>query len=191
MSSTLISFDGDYYEYHGGEIEEQGLAIGRYASAFLADLVASYLFEKSKSNFHPTTYHVIYIDKGLVLFIGKKIAREVKDWLEDFQKTVNKAAGNQHLQFTAEIWTNEENSPTPAKEEIVQIVTNKKFPFLYMKISWSPKGDLKSGVLRKKGQQLKYSGKESTHPLGTIHTIPSGVLNRLATLTSRKPFIHF
>ena len=30
MSSTLISFDEKYYEYHGREIEEQGLAIGGY-----------------------------------------------------------------------------------------------------------------------------------------------------------------
>ena len=40
MSSTLISFDGEYYEYHSGEKEEQGLEIGGYESAFLADLVA-------------------------------------------------------------------------------------------------------------------------------------------------------
>ena len=75
MSSTLISFDGEYYEYHGGEREEQGLAIGGYKSAFLADLVASYLFERSRSNFHPTTYHGIYIDDGLVVFKGKKCTR--------------------------------------------------------------------------------------------------------------------
>ena len=30
MSLTLISFDGEYYKYHGGEREEQGLAIGGY-----------------------------------------------------------------------------------------------------------------------------------------------------------------
>ena len=41
MSSTLISFDVDCYEYHGGERDEQGLAIGGYESAFLSDLVAS------------------------------------------------------------------------------------------------------------------------------------------------------
>ena len=64
-----------------------------------------------------TIYHVIYRDDGLVVFKGKKKASEIKDWLEEFQKTVNTAAGNQHLQFTAEIWTNEVNSPTPAKED--------------------------------------------------------------------------
>ena len=41
MSSTLICFNGEYYEYHRGEKSEQGLAIGGYDSAFLADLVAS------------------------------------------------------------------------------------------------------------------------------------------------------
>ena len=84
-------------------MEEQGLAIGGYESAFLANLVASYLFEKAKSNFHPTTYYVRYSDDVLVVFTGKKFARNVQDWLEDFQKTLNKAAGNQHLQFTAEV----------------------------------------------------------------------------------------
>ena len=48
MSSTLISFNEEYYEYHGGEREEQGSTIGRYESVFLADLVTSYLFEKAK-----------------------------------------------------------------------------------------------------------------------------------------------
>ena len=53
-SSTLgwtppfIYFDGEYYEYHGGEREEQGLSIGGYESAFLADLVASYLFKNPR-----------------------------------------------------------------------------------------------------------------------------------------------
>ena len=77
-----------------------------------------------------------------MVFTGKKSTKEVKDWLNKFQQTVNKAAGNQHLQFTAEIWTTEENPPTLAKEERVQIVTNDEFPSLDMKMSWSPEGDL-------------------------------------------------
>ena len=104
-----------YYKYHGGEKEEQGLAIGGYESAFLADLVASYLFEKAKANSHLKTYHGIYIDNGLVVFRGNNNAREIKDWLEEFQQTVNKAARNQHLQFTADTWTKEENYSTPVK----------------------------------------------------------------------------
>ena len=57
MSSTLIYSNGDYYNYHSREKEEQGLAIGGYESVFLADLVASYLFEKPNptSTRKPTT----------------------------------------------------------------------------------------------------------------------------------------
>ena len=56
-------------------------------------------------------------------------------------------------------------------------------------MSWSSEGDLQFGVFRKKGQQLKYVGKESTHTPGTLRAIPSGVFNRLEKLTSRKPSI--
>ena len=66
------------------------------------------------------------------------------------------AAGNQHLKFTAEIWTDRANPPTPEKEDLVQIVTNNEFSFLDMKMRWSLEGDLQLGVFRKKGQQLKY-----------------------------------
>ena len=59
-----------------------------------------------------------------------------------------------------------------------------------MKTSWSPDGDLKFGLFRKKGHQLKFVGKESTYTLGTLRAIPSGVLNRLAKIISRKPSIH-
>ena len=83
--------------------------------AFLDDLVASYLFEKAKAHFHPTIYHGIYRDDGLVVFKGKKSVKEIKDWLDEFQQTVDKAAGNQHLQFTTEIWKPDEN-PSPSSE---------------------------------------------------------------------------
>ena len=55
---------------------------------------------------------------------------------------MNGSAGNQHLQSTAGIWLTEENSPLYAKEDRVQFVTNDEFPFLDIKMSWSPEGDL-------------------------------------------------
>ena len=88
----------------------------------MADLVASNLFEKASPIFRPTIYHGIYRDDGLVVIKGKKETSEIKDWLEIFQQTVNTAAGNQHLKFTVEIWTDGANPPTPEKEDRVQIV---------------------------------------------------------------------
>ena len=46
-------------------------------------------------------------------------------------------------------------------------------------------------MFRKKGQQLKCVGQESTKTPGTLRTIPSGFLNRLVKLTSRNPSIHY
>ena len=79
--------------------------------------------------------------------------------LEEFQKKVNTASGNQHLKFTAGIWTARANSPTPEKEDQVQIVREDEFSFLDIKMSWSHEEDLHFGVFIKKGQQLKYFGK--------------------------------
>ena len=45
----------------------------------------------------------------------------------------DKEAGNQHLQFTADICTAKQNYQTPTKEEGFQIVTNDEFLFLDMK----------------------------------------------------------
>ena len=84
MISTLIYFDGEYYENNGRENEEQGLAIGGYESAFLAELVASYLFEKAKNIINQITYHGIYGNDGLLVLNGKKIIHKIKYWLAEF-----------------------------------------------------------------------------------------------------------
>ena len=100
---------------------------------------------------------------------------------------MNKAAVNQHLQFTSNIWANNLILPPFEKKENFQICAFGRFPFLYMNMIWSPKRDLKFGIFRKKVQQLKYVRKVITHIPGTLHAIPSGVLNQLAKITSRKP----
>ena len=51
MISSLLTFEEKYYEYGEKGIETKGLAIGGYESAFLADLVASYMFEKCSNQF--------------------------------------------------------------------------------------------------------------------------------------------
>ena len=59
---------------------------------------------------------------------------------------MDKAAGNQNLQFTAEIYTDDEKLPPASKKNKVQIVANDKFPFLNMKMIWSPEEDLEFGL---------------------------------------------
>jgi len=46
MGNTLLTFVDKYYEYGGDEsVEERGLTIGGYESAWLADLVMAYILE--------------------------------------------------------------------------------------------------------------------------------------------------
>eukprot|EP00957_Ditylum_brightwellii_P004469 339739-Ditylum_brightwellii.AAC.1 len=91
MKSTLIQFKGRYFVYKGAakwkEISEEdvALAIGAYKSAFLADIVASYVFEETKECFVKCIYHGIYRDNGLVAFEGKKNKREIQIWLRKYQ----------------------------------------------------------------------------------------------------------
>eukprot|EP00957_Ditylum_brightwellii_P178977 13633821-Ditylum_brightwellii.AAC.1 len=53
LKSTLIQFKGKYYVYKGAtkgkelSDEDVALAIGAYEAAFLADIVASYVFEET------------------------------------------------------------------------------------------------------------------------------------------------
>ena len=105
---------------------------------FLVDLVASYLFEKSMNVLNLTTYHSIYHNDGLVVLKVKKRVQEIKYCLAEFQRILDKAEGNQHLQFTVEVWKNDMNLPPSANKGEVQIVANDEFPFLYMKILLVP-----------------------------------------------------
>ena len=98
--------------------------------AFLSNLVASYLFDKSNIIINRTTYHGIYCYGGLVVFKGKKIVQKNKYWLVEYQQTVYKSAGNQNVQFTVDIWKNDVNLPSSANKDKVQILTYNKFPFL-------------------------------------------------------------
>ena len=60
--------------------------IDGYKSAFLADLFASYLFEKASPIFRPTIYHGIYRYDGLVVFKGSKETSEIKTGSKSFSK---------------------------------------------------------------------------------------------------------
>ena len=75
--------------------------------------------------------------------------------LGGFQKIFNKAAGNQHLRFTSEIWTNGSNIPPSDKKYNFQTCAAERFHFLDMKMIWSPEGAPQVGIFKKKVHQLK------------------------------------
>jgi hypothetical protein len=62
----LLTFANNYYGYDGEcEIKDKGLTIGGYKSAWLADLVAAFVFKKTANLFSGTVYDGIYRDNGL------------------------------------------------------------------------------------------------------------------------------
>eukprot|EP00957_Ditylum_brightwellii_P035657 2703420-Ditylum_brightwellii.AAC.1 len=85
MKSTLIQFRGKYYVYKGTakgkefSNEDVVLAIGVYELTFLANIVASYLFEKTEECFANCVFRGIYRDDGLVVLVGKRNKREIQE----------------------------------------------------------------------------------------------------------------
>eukprot|EP00957_Ditylum_brightwellii_P007099 538679-Ditylum_brightwellii.AAC.1 len=70
MKSTLIQFRGQYYVYQGAskgnELSDKdvALAISAYESAFLANIMASYVFEETEECFEICVFRGIYRDNG-------------------------------------------------------------------------------------------------------------------------------
>jgi hypothetical protein len=55
MVNTLLTFQDQYYIYDGDQsLDDRGLTIGGYESAWLADLVAAYILEQVDEKFSDT-----------------------------------------------------------------------------------------------------------------------------------------
>eukprot|EP00957_Ditylum_brightwellii_P138883 10585849-Ditylum_brightwellii.AAC.1 len=168
MKSTLLQFGGCYYVYQGAakgkalSDKDIALNIGTYKSAFLTDIVASYVFE------------------------------ETEEFLEDaFSEGYTETMGGDYLQFTTKLWqpppANKNNSPIKKdkKEKGATVIHMKEFPFLDMKMNWDKEsGEIRFSVFRKPNQVLKCVNRGSIHRPTTFKFIASGVLIRLARLTS-------
>ena len=129
MCSTLINFQETFYEYGDEDLETKGLAIEGYESAFLADLVASYLLEVFNNQFKEVLWRGIYSDDGFLVFEGRRSISEIRIWGDKFQEKVDEIAGNNYLQFTCETWNPGERL-SRNKTETTLMITDEVFPFL-------------------------------------------------------------
>ena len=69
----------------GMDGEDRGLTIGGYKSAWLADLVASFLLERIDKLLENHIYHGIYYDGRFIIFQSQKNKIDINEWLESFQ----------------------------------------------------------------------------------------------------------
>jgi hypothetical protein len=96
---------------------------------------------------------------------------------------VNNLTGSEFLEFTTEVWGN--NKDDGRKHKAVNATNKDYFLFLDMEMYWSPKGNLQFRVHLKENQILKYLNRRSTHTEACFAAIPTGVMKRLASLTTR------
>ena len=185
MSTTLIQFCGVYYLYDGDkEVEDRGLTIGGYESAWLADLAMAFLLETIDQNvLNETKYFGIYRNDGIAVFPGTWMQTEVEDWLLAFQRAINDKAGNDKLSFMAKVWTPGGDKTTIVRSK-VRTQSADHFPFLDMELNWGVDGTLNFGVHLKPNQQLKYLNAGSAHTPGCFKAITTGVCYRLTKLTT-------
>ena len=61
-----------------------------------------------------------------------------------------KTAGNQHPQFTSEIWTKDTNLTPYENKDRVKTSAAYRHLFLDMNTSWSPEGELNFGIFSEK-----------------------------------------
>ena len=106
MGNTIVSFRDKYYEYGvNPDPDRRGLTIGGFESAFLADLEATYLFDKLNHIFESHTKFIgTYRDDEIVVFRGNQSNEWLSSWLSTFQREVNRLLGTIDIQFTMEVW---------------------------------------------------------------------------------------
>ena len=183
MKNTFLTFQDQYYVYDGDRsLDEKGLTIGGYESAWLADLVAAYILENVEDNFSETLFYGMYRDDGLVVFNSKQTKTQIQTWLNEFQLAVDELCGNAFLQFKAVMWQSGGRASRATANFSVD--TNPSFPYLDMEMYWSGRGALRFRVHLKPNQQLLYLNRGSSHTSACYRAIESGVLGRLAKLTS-------
>jgi hypothetical protein len=125
MGNTLLTFLDKYYEYSGNrDVEDRGLTISGYESAWLTDLCMEYIMDNSRDILEDLIYDGIYRDDGIAVFKGSKTTGKIANCLSIFQYRVNNLAGSEFLEFTTEVWGN--NKDNGRKHKAVN-VTNKHY----------------------------------------------------------------
>jgi hypothetical protein len=107
MGNTIVSFQNKYYEYGvDSDPDRHGLTIGGFKSAFLANLEATYIFDKLNMLL---TQHVRFIgtyqDDKIIIFWSQRTTRWLTQWLNIFQRKVDDLLRTKDIQFTMEIWS--------------------------------------------------------------------------------------
>ena len=70
-----------------------------------------------------------------MVFDGDLKAKDIANWLDAFQASVNELAGSDHQRFTMEIWGKDKDDGMI--HERVKAIKQDSFPYLDMDMYWS------------------------------------------------------
>jgi hypothetical protein len=119
MTSTAMAFQDQHYIYDGSQTsDDTGLSIGAYESAWLADLVGSYVLEQVEATTtllipEETPLNGHYRDDGLMAKNGRWSYHRLVTWLDQFQTKVNEIAEGTYLQYDCEMWIDPQRHRVP------------------------------------------------------------------------------
>ncbi len=196
MGNTIVIFRDKYYEYGmDPNPDQQGLTNGGFKSAFLADLDATYIFDKLSNLM---TEHVkflgIYCDNEQIIFWGNRSDGWLHNWMKIFQQEVDWLLGTFDLQFTMEIW--QPGLPTKILEGLettvpgigtfnhININWNNFSPYLYIQLSWTDAGKLRFNICKKPVEWIKYLNTNSHHYMNHKAAVLQGIDFCLALLAT-------
>jgi hypothetical protein len=197
MGNTIISFLDKYYKYGvDPDPDRRGLTIWSFESAFLANLEASYIFDKLRRIWERHVRFLgTYCDDEIIIFNGQESNEWLLNWQRIFQGEVDRILGTSDTQFTMEIWRPGKTSSSLQDSEVTikgigtfhhaSINENKSFPYLDITISWNDKGKPHFSVYKKPGELVKYINHDSHHHRSHKTAVLSGVELRLALLTTK------
>eukprot|EP00957_Ditylum_brightwellii_P017602 1326323-Ditylum_brightwellii.AAC.1 len=135
-----------------------------------------------------TKFKGIYMDDGLVIFLGKLTQTDLAKWLKEFQCKVDNLVEGNFFNFTTEIWAPDKKvgeEETALNDQVkqkwlekVKIVWDHAFPFLDMQMEWKDEM-LTFSVYAKPNHTIKYVGNMSCHQPAVFKTTPKSVFTRL------------
>ena len=167
MERVVCKFGTELYRYVGKTEGIVALTQGAYESAWISDMVISYIFEMNKGLINEIAqYGKIYRDDGLFFSLPGKSFRDIENWFERFQDSVSLITNNA-IKFTLELG---------GMDGFEANFLDLKIRILDSKII--------TEVFTKPNQQIKYLNADSCHPKWQIRNIVESTINRLDRLTT-------
>ena len=110
--------------------------------AFLADLVASYLFKVTNNKFKEVLWRGIYRDDGLLMLKGRISISEIRIWRDNPKRRLTKLKDMITYISLVKLGTQVEFHPK-TRQKLHQWLWIKTFPFLDLELFWGNSGILK------------------------------------------------